>query len=59
MLQMKVPAGRHTVELYYWPATFTAGLVLAGCALIGLLFAFIVAVVRGRSARSSRTTTLA
>ena len=36
MLQIEVPAGRHTIELYYWPATFTAGLVLAGCAVVGL-----------------------
>ena len=39
MLQVEVPAGRHTVELYYWPATFTAGLVFAGCAIVGLLAA--------------------
>ncbi len=42
MLQLEVPAGRHTIELYYWPATFTIGLVLAGCAVLGLAGAFAV-----------------
>jgi uncharacterized membrane protein YfhO len=59
MLQVKVPAGRHTVELYYWPATFTAGLVLAGCALSGLVIACIVVGIRARSDRGSKTTTMA
>ena len=40
MLQVEVPAGRHTIELNYWPATFTIGLVLAGCAALGLAGAF-------------------
>jgi hypothetical protein len=34
MLQAEVPAGRHTIELDYWPRAFTAGLV---CAAIGVL----------------------
>jgi hypothetical protein len=42
MLQVEVPAGHHTIELYYWPATFTIGLVLAGCAVLGLAGAFAV-----------------
>ncbi len=54
MLQMKVPAGHHTVALYYWPATFTAGLVLAGCAALGLVAAFSVALVRRRRKRVPR-----
>ena len=37
MLQVEVPAGHHTIELYYWPATFTAGLALAGCAVVSLV----------------------
>jgi len=36
MFQARVPAGHHVVELHYWPATFTVGLVLAGCAVVGL-----------------------
>ena len=42
MLQATVPAGRHTVELRYWPSTFTLGLVLAACSAIGLIVAVIV-----------------
>jgi len=42
MLQATVPAGRHTVELTYWPTTFTLGLVLAACSAIGLIVAVIV-----------------
>ena len=29
MLQARIPAGRHTVELRYWPGTFSVGLGLA------------------------------
>ena len=39
MLQVAVPAGRHRVELHYWPTAFTIGLVLAGLAVVGLLTA--------------------
>ncbi len=42
MLQATVPAGRHLVELRYWPNTFTLGLVLAACSAIGLVTAVIV-----------------
>jgi hypothetical protein len=48
MLQLEVPPGRHTVELYYWPATFTMGIVLASCAAFGLLAAFAVGCHRHR-----------
>ncbi|HMK63010.1 MAG TPA: YfhO family protein [Acidimicrobiales bacterium] len=42
MVQLRVPAGNHVVELRYWPTAFMAGLVvalvaLAGCALSGLV----------------------
>jgi len=30
MLQARIPAGHHVIELSYWPVAFTAGLVLAG-----------------------------
>ncbi len=36
MLQALVPRGRHTVELRYWPSTFTAGVALAVVGLGGL-----------------------
>ncbi len=48
MLQVEVPAGHHTIELYYWPATFTTGLVLAGCAAAGLVGAAAFGLLRRR-----------
>jgi hypothetical protein len=42
MLQAKIPPGRHTVELHYWPNSFSAGIVLAVLAAIGLLIALIL-----------------
>jgi uncharacterized membrane protein YfhO len=48
MLQLEVPAGRHTVELHYLPATFTTGLVLAAGAVVGLAGAFSVSWYRRR-----------
>jgi hypothetical protein len=36
MFQATFPAGRHTVELHYWPTAFTAGLAVALASLIGL-----------------------
>ena len=53
MLQLKVPAGRHTIELHYWPATFTTGLVLAACAVVGLAGASAVSWERRRRHRVS------
>ncbi len=52
MLQLKVLAGRHRVELHYWPATFTQGLVLAGIAVIGLGTACTLETARRRRGRS-------
>jgi hypothetical protein len=37
MLQAKIPPGQHTVELHYWPDTFTAGIAVAVCTVIGLV----------------------
>ena len=48
MMQLKVPPGDHTVKLYYWPARFTAGLVLAGVAVAGLSVAFLLQFTRRR-----------
>lgn len=36
MLQARLPGGRHTVELRYWPSAFTAGIALAVFAVVGL-----------------------
>jgi uncharacterized membrane protein YfhO len=48
MLQLKVPPGSHTVELYYWPATFTLGIVLASCAIVGLAIAIVFQLTQRR-----------
>jgi Bacterial membrane protein YfhO len=53
MLQLRVPAGHHVVELRYWPTTFTTGIVLAICSVFGLAVALIVPPIRRRSARGS------
>jgi Bacterial membrane protein YfhO len=52
MLQVEVPAGHHTIDLHYWPATFTTGLVLAACAVVGLVGAAAVGLVRRRRYRA-------
>ena len=52
MLQVEVPAGRHTVTLHYWPSSFTVGIVLATCAAVGLLSALVVDHRRRRPTRT-------
>ncbi len=37
MLQARIPAGRHTIELHYWPETFSLGIALALCGVAGLV----------------------
>ena len=56
MLQAELPAGTHTVELRYWPATFSDGLFLASGATVGLLVALVAPGIRRRS--RSRSTSL-
>jgi hypothetical protein len=41
MLQAKIPPGRHTVELNYWPNRFNDGLIVAALAVLGLVLAFV------------------
>jgi hypothetical protein len=54
MLQARVPAGHHTVELYYWPTAFSAGLAIAGTSAVGLLCApLVIRIRRGRSPHPS------
>ncbi len=36
MLQATIPPGAHTVELQYWPGTFSLGIVFAACSAAGL-----------------------
>jgi Bacterial membrane protein YfhO len=56
MLQVRVPPGRHVVELHYWPKTFSVGVVLALCAVLGLTTLLILARIRSRSpARSEQS----
>jgi hypothetical protein len=39
MLEARVPAGRHVVELHYWPAAFSAGLVVGAVSAGALVLA--------------------
>ncbi len=48
MLQARVPAGRHVVELRYWPPLFTVGLLVAGVTVVMLLALLVVPMVRRR-----------
>ncbi len=51
MLQARVPAGRHVVELQYWPAAFTVGIVVAGSIVVGGAVAMTTGVILGRRRR--------
>ena len=48
MLQIRVPPGRHVVELKYWPKPFSVGLALALCAVLGLAIPLCIGWVRSR-----------
>ena len=48
MLQARIPAGRHTIELNYWPQAFTDGILLAICSAAGLMTALLVGGIRRR-----------
>ncbi len=48
MLQLRVPPGRHVVELTYWPKKFSLGIVVALCAVVGLAVLLIVSRTRSR-----------
>ncbi|MGD0381781.1 MAG: YfhO family protein [Acidimicrobiales bacterium] len=49
MLEARVPAGTHTIELHYLPVAFTAGVALAGVAVIALVGMPLVARLRRRA----------
>ena len=55
MLQAELPRGDHTVELHYWPTTFSTGLVLAAGAVVGLLGTLVVSKIRRRSSSPPST----
>ena len=48
MLQARIPPGRHSITVHYWPSTFSLGLVLAGCSAVGLATAVILESTRRR-----------
>jgi Bacterial membrane protein YfhO len=39
MLQARIPPGRHVISLNYWPTSFTVGIVIALCSMLGFLVA--------------------
>jgi uncharacterized membrane protein YfhO len=42
LMQARVPAGRHTIVITYWPQTFTLGLVIAVLAALALAVALVI-----------------
>ena len=48
MLTAEVPAGRHVIEVHYWPELFTVGLLVAALTAVGLVVLVVVAVLRRR-----------
>ena len=53
MIQARVPAGKHIVELTYWPTAFSAGIAVGGAVAVGLVAASVTSVVIGRRRRRS------
>ena len=51
MLEAKVPAGSHVVELHYWPDLFSVGIVIAVVVAVGLAAAGGIVAVRTRRGR--------
>jgi uncharacterized membrane protein YfhO len=54
MMEVRVPAGRHAVELHYWPNTFTVGIILALCSVFGLAIFLLLVWIRPRILVGSR-----
>ncbi len=48
MVEVEVPAGRHVVELHYWPDLFTIGIVMAGVVVVAFVAAALVVGTRRR-----------
>jgi Bacterial membrane protein YfhO len=48
MLQARIPPGRHSIMVDYWPTTFSIGLVLAACTALALLVVNLLASRRHR-----------
>ena len=49
MLQARIPPGRHSISLHYWPRAFSFGLILAACSAIGLSIAGVLEWTRRKS----------
>ncbi|HEY5025164.1 MAG TPA: YfhO family protein [Acidimicrobiales bacterium] len=56
MLEARVPAGHHVIELQYWPGLFSAGLAVAVVILVGFAGALAFAVVRRRTRGATEAT---
>ena len=54
MLQARIPAGRHLVELHYWPTTFSVGIILCVLAVAGLATALVLDGVRRQRRAAQR-----
>ena len=52
MIEARVPAGRHSIEVSYWPITFSVGIVLAASSGALLCGALVVSVFRRRTSKS-------
>jgi hypothetical protein len=55
MVQVRVPAGHHVVEVDYWPGAFTAGIGLAAASGFAVAALLLAGRVRRRRARVSPT----
>ncbi len=52
MLQARIPAGRHVINLHYWPTLFTVGLLVAGiCVFVFVSYFVTVWAIRRRRLR--------
>ena len=54
MVEVEVPAGRHVVELHYWPDLFTIGIVMSGAVVVAFVAAAGVVAVRRRAGARRR-----
>jgi hypothetical protein len=59
MLEARVPAGHHVVELRYWPELFTVGIAMAGAVLVafGAVCTSALVLSRRRTGRASSGST--
>ena len=55
-LRAEIPPGKHEIKLQYWPSLFSAGLILAAIAALGIGFALSLAWLRARRRKSGGAT---